>query len=89
MRKIGIVLHMARSGRLILQGTTVHSLNTSVVTQSGEYIGKIVDVFGSVNKPYIAISKDKLRDASNLIGVPLFIHENRRTRNKFSRSFAR
>ena len=89
MRKIGIVLHMASSGRLILQGNVVHPLNTSVVTQSGEYIGKIVDVFGSVNKPYIAITKDKLRDASNLIGVPLFIRENRRRRHSSSRSFAR
>ena len=89
MRKIGTVLHLASSGRLILQGNNVYPLNTSVVTQNGEFIGKIIDVFGDVNKPYIAVSKDKLRDSSDLIGVSLFIRENTRKRHKSKRTFAR
>lgn len=77
-RKIlGYVSHKSKnSGNIILKAQTETRINEEIFDKKGNIIGKVFDIFGSVNSPYLSI---RIKDSQEImIGKPLFINEKKR-----------
>ncbi|TXT57029.1 MAG: hypothetical protein BAJATHORv1_20627 [Candidatus Thorarchaeota archaeon] len=55
MRRLGNVLHVSTRGSLIIRCEKTPPIGGKVVNKKVEPVGKIIDVFGPVNSPYVAI----------------------------------
>lgn len=74
---------MRRAGRVIgiAQGVAVLraadddpvTLGTPVVDERLERVGSVVDIFGSVERPYLAVSPDASIDAGELLETVLYV----------------
>ncbi|HEY9385656.1 MAG TPA: Gar1/Naf1 family protein [Nitrososphaeraceae archaeon] len=78
MKEIGEILHLAKSGRLILRSTAGNIDNNEtgkwVVDEKGKRIGKIVEIFGPVRLPYASIAP--VKGKRNIItGIKVFISD--------------
>ena len=62
MRRLGTVLHVIHNGELIVQcnGMMKESwLNAVVLSEDLKRLGKVVDIFGPVSRPYCSIKPFK------------------------------
>jgi RNA-binding protein len=89
MEELGKVLHLARSGRIIVKVNAdageKKSTGMLLVDSSGLRIGKIQEIFGPVFSPYASVlpSREKL---TGIIGTKVFIaDEDSFRRMKFKR----
>jgi RNA-binding protein len=89
MEELGRVLHVAKSGRIIVKVNAdageKKSTGMLLVDSSGLRIGKIQEIFGPVFSPYASVlpSREKLTD---IIGTKVFIaDEDSFRRMKFKR----
>ncbi|MGI0091983.1 MAG: H/ACA ribonucleoprotein complex subunit GAR1 [Nitrososphaerales archaeon] len=100
MQEAGTVLHLARSGRLILKssgGTTTSSLvkeGSILVDEKGRRTCKVLEIIGPVFSPYI--SAQPLTDRiERVAGSKLFVSEeerpseSRRSGKSYGRRFNR
>jgi RNA-binding protein len=58
MEMIGEIIHMAKSGRLIVkvEDNTNHNLiGQALIDNNGSRIGKIIELIGSVKSPYASV----------------------------------
>jgi len=58
LEKIGEILHMAKSGRLIVKVDEQVShklLGQALINEKGTKIGKIIELIGSVESPYASV----------------------------------
>ncbi len=58
MEMIGEIIHMAKSGRLIVkvEANTNHNLiGQALIDNNGSRIGKIIELIGSVKSPYASV----------------------------------
>jgi RNA-binding protein len=58
LEKIGEILHMAKSGRLIVKVDEQIShklLGQALIDEKGTKIGKIIELIGSVKSPYASV----------------------------------
>ncbi len=87
MRRLGKVSHYAKQGFLILRSDWVPSLNSPVVDKGLTLVGTVKDVFGPVNKPYVAV-KPRVRNPEGYIGALLYVDSSRKknSRSKKARS---
>ena len=72
--KAGRVLHLAKSGRLIIRAETMLKPGQILIDDKGQKIAKNIEIFGSVAHPYFAaaiISKSE----RNYVGSDLFTLE--------------
>ncbi|MBI4258254.1 MAG: hypothetical protein HY619_04800 [Thaumarchaeota archaeon] len=69
MRKIGEVLHVAKSGRLIVKAFGETSQGAVLVDEKGGKIGKVVEVIGPVKSPYLSVTPltDKNKKMQGLV----------------------
>lgn len=75
MRSLGKVSHIAKSGNIILKGTTMPRLYSIAFSKNSKKIGRIRDIFGPVSSPYISIKPTKkLREKElfSLVGKDLY-----------------
>lgn len=76
MNELGEVLHMARSGRLIVKMSAATSekklIGMPVIDSTRKQIGKIQEIFGPVVSPYASVqpSREKL---TSIIGTKVFL----------------
>jgi RNA-binding protein len=54
--QIGILMHQARSGRLIVQLSQALQQGTEVVDERGRKLGRVVELIGPVKTPYASIA---------------------------------
>ena len=72
MKYLGIAMHIAKSGRLIIKCEDTTSPNTFILDKRGNKIAKIQEIFGPINSPYI--SAITLSDkAKRVIGKKVYI----------------
>lgn len=71
MQRIGTVDRTAQ-GLAIVRVEDAPEIGTLVVDESLESAGRIVDVFGPVSRPYVAISLDDDRRLPELLGEQLY-----------------
>lgn len=65
MKRLGVILHTIHNGNLIVRsatGLTNTALNTAVWNEQVKKIGKIVDIFGPLSRPYFSIKPSKKSD---------------------------
>jgi RNA-binding protein len=81
LKRLGTVLHMVQK-RLIVRGeqidgseTGIPRINSWVVDQKRTRIGKVFDIFGPVEHPYIIVSPNRGLDIAACIGRKLYVDE--------------
>lgn len=55
MEEAGVLLHKAKSGRLIIKVTGKVDLGTILFDGKGRKIGKVIELIGPVRKPYASL----------------------------------
>jgi len=73
MQRVGSVTGVA-NGVVVARAddAAYPDLGTEVVDESLDRIGRVVDVFGPVDRPYVAVSPDDDARAASLVGERLY-----------------
>ena len=83
MKRLGIALHTVQN-KIIVQseqavgsgsGETIPRASSWVVDQKRTRIGRVLDVFGPINHPYMIVRPNKGVDAAAHVGKKLYIDE--------------
>lgn len=81
MKRLGTALHAVQN-KLIIQSeqivgseTDIPRTNSWVVDQKGTRVGKVFDIFGPINHPYIIVRPNRGVDAAAHVGKKLYIDE--------------
>jgi len=69
---LGTALHISKSRRLIARSRGLIPLFSKVYDQKLNEIGVVVDVFGPVKAPYVAIKVKESVDATQYVGSRLY-----------------
>lgn len=81
MEMIGEIIHMAKSGRLIVkveENTTNNLIGQALIDNKGSRIGKIIELIGSVKSPYASVmptSNSKYTVGGKVYRSPSFNHQ--------------
>ncbi|MCX8188561.1 MAG: Gar1/Naf1 family protein [Nitrososphaeria archaeon] len=75
MKKLGIVLHKAKSGNLVLKATEFFKSSLTVYDDEGKKVGFVVETFGPVNSPYVLVKPTTDR-IHKLLGKTLYVKDD-------------
>jgi RNA-binding protein len=84
LRRIGQVLHISPSKKAILKADNIPKIGESVMNEKRKLIGKVFDLFGPKQSPYISVDI-QFEDPKNIIGKNLFsnpLHRSDKRRKK-------
>jgi RNA-binding protein len=75
LRRLGKVLHISKRGSIILRTDRTPPVGSRsiVLNKKAQEIGTIIDVFGPVKEPYVAIRPKRDFDTSKLVGQMLYL----------------
>ena len=75
MKRLGKVLHISKRGSIILRTDRTPPVGSRsiVLNKKAQEIGTIIDVFGPVKEPYVAIRPKRDFDTSKLVGQMLYL----------------
>jgi RNA-binding protein len=59
MRSLGKLVGWSKSGRWVVRGEVTPPLRATVVNEDLAVLGRVIDVFGPVERPYISIDPRK------------------------------
>ncbi len=84
MKRLGTVLHVVQN-KLVVRGDPVRANNTIklpkfnsvVVNHKRLRIGRVSEIFGPVDHPYIVVKPYRKIDASVHLGTKLYVEESR------------
>ena len=72
MRRIGSVVRTAQGVAVVrTEDEAYPDIGTPVVDEALDNVGTVVDVFGPVDRPFVAVSPDDVTLAT-LVGKPLY-----------------
>lgn len=81
MKRLGTALHVVQN-KLIVQTeqivgseTNIPRTNSWVVDQKRTKVGKVFDIFGPIDHPYIIVRPNRGSDAAAHVGKKLYIDE--------------
>ncbi len=79
MRRLGKVLHISNRGSIIIrtEKTPPVGRQAIVMDKKAQEVGIIIDVFGPVNFPYVAIKPNRGYDPQKLVGQMLYLYKKR------------
>jgi len=72
MKCLGKVAHLDSKNRAIVIAKKKVSKNTKIYDSENNLIGRVVDIFGPVNEPYLAISAKKGMRITRIIGREIY-----------------
>ena len=74
MEKAGTVVRLAQ-GLLVLRSpeADVPDIGATVIDENLDTVGRIVDVFGPVDSPYLAVSPDEGVNSPTLLNAALYL----------------
>ncbi len=77
MRRLGKVLHISNRGSIIIrtEKTPPVGRQTIVMDKKAQEVGTIIDVFGPVKFPYVAIKPNRGYDPQKLVGQMLYLYK--------------
>ena len=77
MRRLGKVLHISNRGSIIIrtEKTPPVGRQTIVMDKQAQEVGTIIDVFGPVKYPYVAIKPNRGIDPQKLVGQMLYLYK--------------
>ena len=94
MRRLGIALHVVQN-KLIVQSEEAFASeskdnalrsNSMVVDQRRNRVGRVQDIFGPINRPYVIVRPNKGVDAASHIGAKLYVDETLGREGKWMKS---
>ena len=79
MRRLGKVLHISNRGSIIIrtEKTPPVGSHSVVMDKQAQEVGIIIDVFGPVKFPYVAIKPKRGYDPKKLVGQMLYLYKKR------------
>jgi len=94
LRRLGIALHVVQNKLIVQSEQAVASeskdsafrSNSWVVDQRRTRVGKVQDIFGPINRPYVIVRPNKGVDAPSHIGAKLYIDETPGRDGKWKKS---
>jgi RNA-binding protein len=73
MRRVGEVVRVAQNIAVVRSPDESHpDIGTGVVDEDLDELGRVVDVFGPVERPYLAVSPDGEVHLPALVGTKLY-----------------
>lgn len=73
MRRLGEVVRTAQGLAVVRSTDDAHpEVGTGVVDESLAEVGQVVDVFGPVDRPYLAVAPDEGVAVASLLGQPVY-----------------
>ena len=73
MKRVGEVVRVAQNVAVVRAPDDDHvDIGTMVVGEDLEDLGRVVDVFGPVERPYLAVTTDDDVHLPGLVGSPLY-----------------
>ena len=73
MRRVGEVVRVAQNIAVVRSSDESHpDIGTGVVDEDLDELGRVVDVFGPVERPYLAVSPDGEVHLPALVGTKLY-----------------
>jgi len=73
MRRVGEVVRVAQNVAVVrVPDESYPDIGTSVVDENLDDLGRVVDVFGPVDRPYLAVSPDDDVHLPALVGAKLY-----------------
>jgi len=73
--RLGKVLYLSKSGRLILRSRLRVKVGSAILTEDLRNIGNVFDIFGPVMNPYVSV-KPAVREPSRYVGQLLYVEES-------------
>jgi len=75
MRRLGVVLHCSGQRNLIVrvEGSKLPSVGSEIITRENKKLGSVVDIFGPVSRPYVAVKLRKKIDPLTLVGKRVYM----------------
>ncbi len=74
MQRLGKVMHLSVSKNLILKAESLTDIGATVTDNNLRKIGKVGDVFGNVEAPYISVRLN-VKDPEKYVGQVLYTLE--------------
>jgi RNA-binding protein len=91
LKRLGTALHVVQK-RLIVRGglvegseTEVPRVNSLVVDQKRNRIGRVLDIFGPMKHPYIIVRPNEGIDAAAHVGKKLYVEQTSGRDSKWKR----
>jgi RNA-binding protein len=72
MKRVGTVSRVAQGVAVVRLDSDPPEIGTTVVDESLSRVGRIVDVFGPVERPYVAVSPAGGVSPASLVGSKLY-----------------
>jgi RNA-binding protein len=73
MQRLGQVVRTAQGLAIVRSPSEEYpNIGTMVVDEGLETVGRVVDVFGPVSRPYVAVSPDEETQLATLVGSKLY-----------------
>jgi len=73
MRRVGTVVRLAQGLVVVRADDEAHpELGAEVVDEALDVVGEVVDVFGPVERPYVAVTPEASVHEPSLAGAPLY-----------------
>jgi len=71
LQRIGSVLHVSSSKNMILKAENIPRIGDRVVDENLSNVGAVLDVFGPVSSPYVAV-RPSVEEPSRLVASVLY-----------------
>ncbi len=55
LKRIGKILHLTKSGNVVIEAEEIPEINETVYLKDKTEIGRVVEVFGPVSSPYVLV----------------------------------
>jgi len=81
MRRLGKVLHLSKSGKLILRSKAKVKPGTVALDENLKIVGIVFDDFGPVENPYVSV-KPNIAEPKHYVGRVIYVEEDSRSRRK-------
>jgi RNA-binding protein len=73
MQRLGQVVRTAQGLAIVRSPSEEYpNIGTTVVDEGLSTVGRVVDVFGPVSRPYVAVSPDEETQLATLVGSKLY-----------------
>ncbi len=81
MQRLGLVLHISPSRKIVIKAENVPKIGETVVDENFKTIGEVFDIFGPVSSPYVAV-RPKMQEPEELVRQRLYSLPSKRRKEK-------
>jgi len=81
MQRLGKVVHLSKSGRLVLRSKSKARTGAVAMDEDLRSVGAVLDTFGPVGNPYISV-KPSVSDPERYVGHILYVDEQTEPQRK-------